>query len=142
MFKLGRDEYLSVDYSEIYLLPSGFWWIGAVLSLIKSDNSAILESIVCSCALLSPDAEGMGVSLMMVFGTGEVSVLVDVRLVITAWNMRDARQITPKPTKTCCRAAGRFVETWVVGAFKFDIFTGTEAWTRVRYLFVEDFKKK
>ena len=108
-----------------------------MLSLIKSDNSAMLERMVCSCALLSPDAEGMGVSLMMVLGSEVVSVLVDVRLAITAWNMRAARQMAPKPTKTCCRAAARFVETWVVGAFKFDIFTDTEARTRVRYLFGE-----
>jgi hypothetical protein len=69
-------------------------------------------------------------------------VLVDVRFAIAAWNMTDARQMTPKPTKTCCRAAARFVETWVVGAFKFDIFTEMEARIRVRYQFGECSKKK
>jgi hypothetical protein len=38
-----------------------------MLSLIKSDSSAILERMVCNCALLSPDPDGIGVSFIMVF---------------------------------------------------------------------------
>ena len=94
-----------------------------MLSLIKSDSSAILERMVRSCALLSPDAEGKGVSPMMVFGEGEGSVSVRVRFAQTAWNMSIAKQMSPKPTKTCCRAAApRWTETWAVGAFGSNIF--------------------
>lgn len=46
----------------------------------------------------------------------EGSFLLDMTLVMVAWNMRDARQMTPKPTKTCSRASARFVgEKTVVG---------------------------
>jgi hypothetical protein len=127
-------------------LPSTLWCIDVVLSLTSSESSSILERTVCSCPLLNPDPNGIGESFTIVFKSIiEGSALVfDSRWVIAAWNIRCARQMTPKPTKNCRRESPR-CRRFIRGGFESVIFADSN-WvpkdSAVQYLFVTRILKK
>ena len=56
----------------------------------------MLESIVCSCPLLSPDDDLTGISSANVVGSADKGSMFT--LTMAAKNIRDARHIIPKPT--------------------------------------------
>jgi hypothetical protein len=96
---------------ENHLLSSRFCCSEAVFSFTRTESSAMLERIVCSCDLLNPVPEGTG--LLSVAGplsrVDEESLLLDATWFMTAERIRVARQMTPKPMNTCCRASERLV---------------------------------